>query len=51
MKLVKLVEIYRRPKDIDAFEKVYQNEHILWLSQNWREDQNRRNEGTCFAAR
>ena len=25
---VKLVVIYPRPKDVDAFEKVYQNEHI-----------------------
>ena len=25
---VKLVVMYPRPKDIDAFEKVYQNEHI-----------------------
>ena len=25
---VKLVVIYPRPKDIDAFEKVYQNEHV-----------------------
>jgi hypothetical protein len=27
---VKLVVIYPRPKDVDAFEKIYQNE-----SQNW----------------
>src|SRR5260370_2589740 len=25
---VKLVVIYPQPKDIDAFEKVYQNEHV-----------------------
>jgi uncharacterized protein (TIGR02118 family) len=25
---VKLVVMYPRPKDIDAFEKVYQNEHV-----------------------
>ncbi|SRR6202162_1449028 len=25
---VKLVVIYPRPKDIDAFERVYQNEHV-----------------------
>lgn len=25
---VKLVVIYLRPKDIEAFEKVYQNEHV-----------------------
>ena len=28
MAIVKLVVIYPQPKDIDAFEKVYQNEHI-----------------------
>jgi uncharacterized protein (TIGR02118 family) len=25
---VKLIVVYPRPKDIDAFEKVYQNEHV-----------------------
>jgi uncharacterized protein (TIGR02118 family) len=25
---VKLVVIYPRPKDVDAFEKIYQNEHV-----------------------
>ena len=25
---VKLVVMYPRPKDIDAFEKIYQNEHV-----------------------
>ncbi|MGH3055046.1 MAG: hypothetical protein ACRDL7_08730 [Gaiellaceae bacterium] len=25
---VKLVVVYPRPKDVDAFEKVYQNEHV-----------------------
>ena len=25
---VKLIVMYPRPKDIDAFEKVYQNEHV-----------------------
>ena len=25
---VKLVIIYPRPKDVDAFEKIYQNEHV-----------------------
>jgi uncharacterized protein (TIGR02118 family) len=25
---VKLVVIYPRPKDVDAFEKVYQDEHV-----------------------
>src|SRR5271167_2129243 len=25
---VKLVVMYQRPKDIDAFEKIYQNEHV-----------------------
>jgi uncharacterized protein (TIGR02118 family) len=24
----KLIVIYRRPKDVEAFEKVYQNEHV-----------------------
>jgi uncharacterized protein (TIGR02118 family) len=28
MATVKLVVIYPRPKDIEAFEKVYQNEHV-----------------------
>lgn len=28
MENVKLVVIYPRPKDIEAFEKVYQNEHV-----------------------
>ena len=28
MENVKLVVIYPRPKDVDAFEKVYQNEHV-----------------------
>jgi len=25
---VKLVVMYPRPKDVDAFEKIYQNEHV-----------------------
>jgi uncharacterized protein (TIGR02118 family) len=28
MKIVKLIVMYPRPKDIEAFEKVYQNEHV-----------------------
>ena len=28
MKTVKLIVMYPRPKDIEAFEKVYQNEHV-----------------------
>jgi uncharacterized protein (TIGR02118 family) len=28
MTTVKLVVIYPRPKDVDAFERIYQNEHV-----------------------
>ena len=28
MATVKLVVIYPRPKDVDAFERIYQNEHV-----------------------
>jgi uncharacterized protein (TIGR02118 family) len=28
MAIVKLVVIYPRPKDVDAFESIYQNEHV-----------------------
>ena len=28
MPIVKLIVIYPRPKDIEAFEKIYQNEHV-----------------------
>src|SRR5260370_3067356 len=28
MAIVKLVVLYPRPKDVDAFEKVYQGEHV-----------------------
>jgi hypothetical protein len=32
---VKLVVIYPRPKDIDAFEKVYQEEHVPMAVKNF----------------
>ena len=33
---VKLVVMYPRPKDIDAFEKLYQKNMFPWPSRSWR---------------
>jgi hypothetical protein len=48
---VKLVVIYPHPKDIDAFEKVYQNEHIPLAVAKLEGKAKVVPEGTCFAAR
>ena len=48
---VKLVVMYPRPKDIDAFEKVYQNEHVPLAVSIGRQDQNSWDQGARFAGR
>jgi len=49
---MKLVVIYPRPKDVDAFEKVYQDEHVpLAVAKTGREDQDGCNQDTRLPAR
>jgi len=32
---VKLMVMHPRPRDIEAFEKIYDEEHVRWPSRNW----------------
>jgi len=48
---VKLVVMYPRPKDIDAFEKIYQNEHVPLAVQTGGQDKDCRDQGIVFTAR